>query len=223
VRYIILLPLTLLPVACGESGPIENVLPTSPTVVVETVNAVCNTQITGIEFDVDMSGPHLLIGVTFAGAPSPVEIEIERYLPDGRTEPVVVLSNVVGRKSVALHFNTKYRGRARAGSCPWSPWLDRQIGPANACGDCVAPPPPPPPPPPPAPPKPPEPDDEDECAPGEEPNDLQRRIMRMEGPQCPPPPPDECESDDDEQRPGFLPSRIKRMEGPPPPEPCRPE
>ena len=81
----------------------------------QTVNAVCETQITALNFDVDYSGPHLVIDISFASAPSPVEIEIERYQADGRTEPVTLLTNVVGRTRVPLYFNTRYRGRDRAG------------------------------------------------------------------------------------------------------------
>ena len=147
---------------------------------VNTVNTVCSTQITGLDLDVDYSGPHLLIDITFASTPSPVEIEIERYLADGRTEPVSQLSNIVGRTRVALHFNTKYRGRARAGTCPWSPWVDRQIGPPNPCGGCAAPP------------SPPAPKPDDECvAAGEglnwEPQRGRLQVTRMEAP-----PPEEC-------------------------------
>jgi hypothetical protein len=153
--------------------------------VIETANTVCNTQITSLGFDVDYSGPYLIIDIRFASAPSPVELEIERYLADGSTEPVSQLTNVVGRSSIALHFNTKYRGRARAGSCPWTPWVDQQIGPPNPCGSCTAAPPPPPP----LPPPPPPPDDEEECESNVErlTNWLGQAIKRMEEP--PPPPP----------------------------------
>jgi hypothetical protein len=153
--------------------------------VIETANTVCNTQITSLSFDVDYSGPHLIIDIRFASAPSPVELEIERYLADGSTKPVSHLTDVVGRTSIALHFNTKYRGRARAGSCPWTPWVDQQIGPPNPCGSCTAAPPPPP-----LPPPPPPPDDEEECESNDErlTNWLgQAGIRRMEEP--PPPPP----------------------------------
>jgi hypothetical protein len=188
VKYIIAMALTLSSAACTQGGFTETVLP-SPTQVMETANAVCNTQITALNFDVDYSGPHLLIDISFAAAPSPVEIEIERY-QDGRTEPVAHLTDVVGRTRVALNFNTRYRGRARAGSCPWSPWVDQQIGPPNPCGDCAKTPTPPPPPPPPPPPD----DDDDDCESNQESLTwqllLQRTgIMRME---APPPPPPQC-------------------------------
>jgi hypothetical protein len=156
--------------------------------VIETANTVCNTQITSLSFDVDYSGPHLIIDIRFVSAPSPVELEIERYLADGSTEPVSHVTNVVGRTSIALHFNTKYRGRARAGSCPWTPWVDQQIGPPTPCGDCTAAPPPLPLPP--LPPPPPPPDDEEECESNDErlTNWLGHAgIKRMEEP--PPPPP----------------------------------
>lgn len=175
MRYIIALALALSSVACGENGTVDSVLP-SPTTLLQAANTVCDTQITSLDFDIDYSGPHLLIEVAFASTPSPVEIEIEEYLPDGSTTPVALLTNVVGKTSVALHFNTKYRGRARAGSCPWSPWFDRQIGPPNPCGNCVVPPTPPPPQ---------QPEDDDECEP-EQPQF--QGLKRMVGP----PPPQEC-------------------------------
>jgi hypothetical protein len=169
VKFILAIVLALSAVACGENG-IETVLtgpsPSPSPATVQTVNAICDTQITGLTLDIDLSGPHLLIEV-FASSPSPVEIEIEEYLSDGHTIPVTRLSNVVGRTSVPLHFNTKYRGRARAGTCAWSPWVTKQIGPANPCGDCVAAPPPPPPPPPPT--------EDDGCM-------LKLDLRRMEGP-----------------------------------------
>jgi hypothetical protein len=143
VRYLLALALALSSVACNDNG--SDALP-SPTTL-QAVNAVCGTQITALNLDADYSGPHLLIDVAFASVPAPVEIEIEEYQPDGSTSPFTVLSNVVGRASVALHFNTKYRGRARAGGCDWSPWVDKQIGPPNPCGDCLKVPPPPPSPP----------------------------------------------------------------------------
>jgi hypothetical protein len=144
VRYLVALALALSSVACGESG--TEALP-SPTTL-QAVNAVCGTQIAALNLDVDYSGPHLVIDVAFASTPTPVEIEIEEYQPNGSTSPVTILSNVVGRTTVALHFNTTYRGRARAGGCDWSPWVDKQIGPPNPCGDCLRVPPPPPPEPP---------------------------------------------------------------------------
>lgn len=119
----------------------------SPTAVVATTNALCGTDITALSFDINYAGPYALIDVAFASSPPPPsEIEIERYLQNGQTEPYTTLSNVVGRVRVDLHFNTKYRVRARAGSCPWSAWVDQQVGPANPCGGCTDPLPPPPPP-----------------------------------------------------------------------------
>jgi len=192
VRYLLAAALALSSVACGsQNGTVNSVLP-SPTVLIQTTNAICETQITALNFDVDYSGPHLVIDISFASAPSPVEIEIERYLSDGRTEPVTTVSNIVGRTRVPLNFNTKYRGRARAGSCPWSPWVDQQIGSPNPCGDCTATPPPTPPPPPP----PPDDDDDDhECSAQNQTLSWELRLRqlqvhRMEGP--PPPPPDPC-------------------------------
>ena len=184
VRYLLAASLALSSVACSsQNGTVDSVLP-SPTVLIQTANTICETQITALNFDVDYSGPHLVIDISFASAPSPVEIEIERYLADGRTEPVTTMSNIVGRMRIPLNFNTKYRGRARAGSCPWSPWVDQQIGPPNPCGDCTAAPPPPPPPPPP-----PGDEDDDECH--YKTQDLSW-VYRM---QAPPPPPDPCESE----------------------------
>ena len=151
VRYAAAVILALSTAACGEG---ETVLP-SPTVLVTTANTVCGTQISSIEIDVDYSGPILLIDVKFASEPEPLQVEIERYLANGATEPVALLENVSGRVRLDLAFNTKYRARARGGSCAWSPWVDRQIGPPNPCGGCAAPPPPPPPPP----------DDPEECEP----------------------------------------------------------
>jgi hypothetical protein len=186
VRYLLAAVLALSSVACGsQNGTVNSVLP-SPTVLIQTANAVCETQITALNFDVDYSGPHLVIDISFASAPAPVEIEIERYLADGRTEPFTTVSKIVGTARIPLNFNTKYRGRARVGSCPWSPWVDQQIGPPNSCGDCTATPPPPPPPPPP--------DDDDECVQQQalswEYRLRQLQVHRMEGP--PPPPPDPC-------------------------------
>jgi hypothetical protein len=179
VRYIIATALALSSVACSSQGGLtESVLP-SPTLVMETANAVCNTQITALNFDVDYSGPHLVIDISFASAPTPVEIEIERYRADGSTEPAAHVTDVVGRTRVALNFNTRYRGRARGGSCAWSPWVDQQIGPPNPCGDCTAAPPPPPPPP------------AEECESNQALQLRAQRIYRMEGPP-PPPPPQEC-------------------------------
>jgi len=149
VKDVIPALLALSTVACT---PGENVLPV-PTDLITASNTLCGTQITSLDIEVNYAGPSVVIDVAFASSPAPVEIEIERYLADGRTEPVAALSNVVGRARVDLHFDTKYRARARAGSCPWSPWVDKQIGPANSCGDCKATPPPPPPP---------EPDDDDD-------------------------------------------------------------
>ncbi len=189
MRYIIATALALSSVACSGNGTVDSVLP-SPTVLIQTANAVCDTQITSLNFDVDYSGPHLLIDVTFASAPSPVEIEIERYLADGRTEPIAQISNIVGSTRIPLHFNTKYRGRARAGSCQWSPWVDKQIGPPNPCGDCPVKLPAPPPPPPA------DDDDDNEC---ESNNEALRwslglQQMQRHRMEAPPPPPDPCQA-----------------------------
>jgi hypothetical protein len=157
VRYLTIACLALSTVACSEG---ETVLP-SPAAVITAANAVCGTQITSLALEVNAAGPYFVIEVGFAGPPQPIEIVIERYLSTGQTEPVATLTNISGSARVDLAFNTKYRARARAGTCDWSPWVDKQVGPANPCGDCNVQPPAPPPPPPPPPPDDDEDDDED--------------------------------------------------------------
>lgn len=135
VKYALLPLVALACTACG--GASTSVLP-SPTTIVTAANTVCGVQIAALDLHVDYAGPHLVVGVRFAGDPAPVDIEIERYLADGRTELVRTLAGVHGQVRVALAFNTTYRGRARGGSCAWSPWFDHAIGPPNPCGDCAA-------------------------------------------------------------------------------------
>ena len=143
MKHILIALLALTPIACGEGQSISTVLP-SPTALITAANATCDTQITSLTIDVNYAGPYFEIDLKSAAATESLEIEIEEYLPDGQTELVARLTNIVGRTRVDVHFNTKYRARARGGSCTWSPWVDREVGPANPCGDCRATPPPPP-------------------------------------------------------------------------------
>jgi hypothetical protein len=98
---------------------------------------VCGIEITSFALDVDLSGPYILASAWFAASPQPMEFEVERYLPDVRTEPAGGATSSDGNARIAAAFNTRYRVRARIGSCAeWSGWMDIQVGPPNPCGGC---------------------------------------------------------------------------------------